>query len=64
MDPLHRKLLKLEIVDDKVAGEYVELFMGKEAGPRNEWIKENIDFSTKGDFFVEEVKERGQEINN
>lgn len=58
MDPQYRKLIKLSIVDDKVAGDMVELFMGKNAAPRNTWISENIDFSNKGDFFVEEVKNR------
>lgn len=59
MDPNHRKLFKLTIVNDQIAGEMVELFMGKNPAPRNEWIKENIDFSNKGDFFVEEVRNRG-----
>lgn len=58
MDPRYRKLLKLSIVDDKVAGDMVELFMGKNPAPRNTWISENVDFSNKGDFFVEEVKSR------
>lgn len=58
MDPHHRKLLKLLIVDDQIAGEMVELFMGKDPAPRNTWISENVDFSNKGDFFVEEVKSR------
>ena len=58
MDPQYRKLIKLSIVDDKVAGDMVELFMGKNAAPRNTWISENVDFSNKGDFFVEEVKNR------
>ena len=59
MDPKHRKLIQLTIEDDQVAGQMVELFMGKNAAPRNTWISENIDFSNKGDFFVEEVKARG-----
>ena len=59
MDPRYRKLLKLSIQDDRVAGDMVELFMGKNPAPRNAWISENVDFSNKGDFFVEEVKNRG-----
>ena len=59
MDPKKRKLIKLTINDHNIAQHYVELFMGKNAAPRNEWITENVDFSTKGDFFVEEVKNNG-----
>ena len=59
MDPRNRKLIKLSIQDDKVAGDMVELFMGKNPAPRNAWISENIDFSNKGDFFIEEVKNNG-----
>ena len=59
MDPRTRKLLKLKIIDDQIAGDMVELFMGKNPAPRNRWISENVDFSNKGDFFVEEVKSRG-----
>ena len=59
MDPNHRKLIKLTINDASIASKYVELFMGKDPSGRNTWIKENIDFSTKGDFFVEEVKNNG-----
>jgi topoisomerase IV subunit B len=59
MDPQHRKLIKLTINDADVASKYVELFMGKDPSGRNTWIKENVDFSTKGDFFVEEVKHNG-----
>ena len=59
MDPNHRKLIKLTINDASIASKYVELFMGKDPSGRNTWIKENVDFSTKGDFFVEEVKSNG-----
>ena len=59
MDPMNRKLIKLTINDPQIASHYVDLFMGKNAQPRNEWITENVDFSTKGDFFVEEVKNNG-----
>ncbi|MDD6302752.1 MAG: type IIA DNA topoisomerase subunit B [Bacillales bacterium] len=59
MDPMHRKLIRLTIEDADTAGKYVSLFMGKDASLRNDWIKENVDFSTKGDFFVEEVKNNG-----
>lgn len=59
MNPQYRKLIKLKIEDDKVAGDMVELFMGKNPAPRNAWITENIDFSNKGDFFIEEVKNNG-----
>ena len=59
MNPKYRKLIKLKIIDDKVAGDMVELFMGKNPAPRNTWITENIDFSNKGDFFIEEVKNNG-----
>ena len=56
MDPQFRKLLKVVITDDQKAGRYIDLFMGKDAAPRQEWINENIDFSDKSDFFIEEVK--------
>ena len=59
MDPNHRKLIKLTINDANIASKYVELFMGKDPSGRNTWIKENVDFSTKGDFFAEEVKNNG-----
>ena len=59
MDPNHRKLIKLTINDASIASKYVELFMGKDPSGRNTWIKENVDFSTKGDFFAEEVKNNG-----
>ena len=59
MDPNNRKLYRLAIEDDQIVGEMVEVFMGKNPASRNAWISENIDFSNKGDFFVEEVKNRG-----
>lgn len=59
MDPKYRKLLQVIITDDKKAHDMIELFMGKDAGPRYQWINENIDFSDKSDFFIEEVKQHG-----
>ena len=59
MDPKYRKLLQVVITDDNKANEMINLFMGKDAGPRYQWINENIDFSDKSDFFIEEVKQHG-----
>lgn len=59
MDPKYRKLLQVVITDDSKAHEMIDLFMGKDAGPRYQWINENIDFSDKSDFFIEEVKKHG-----
>ena len=50
MDPRTRKLIRLTMVDDALAGEMVETFMGDDAEPRAKWIDENIDFTDKSDF--------------
>ncbi len=55
MDPKHRKLLQVVINDDEEAKDKLNLFLGKDADRRKEWINNNIDFSTK-DTFTSEVK--------
>ena len=55
MDPEHRRLLKVMLVDDEDTHDKVNLFLGKDADRRKDWIDNNIDFSTQ-DSFTEEVK--------
>ena len=50
MDPRTRKLIRLTMVDDALAGEMIETFMGDDSEPRAKWIDENIDFTDKSDF--------------
>lgn len=55
MDPEHRKLLKVQILDDDEAYDKVNLFLGKDPEGRKDWIANNIDF-TNTDDFLSEVK--------
>lgn len=55
MDPEHRKLLKVMLVDDEDTHDKVNIFLGKDSDRRKDWIDNNIDFSTQ-DSFTEEVK--------
>ena len=55
MDPEHRRLLQVTIPDDEEAQDKVDLFLGKDADRRKEWIENNIDFNTT-DTFTKEVR--------
>ena len=50
MDPKRRRLIQITMPDDITAGDKIDLFMGKDASRRKDWINENIDFSNKDDF--------------
>ena len=52
MDPTRRRLIQITMPDDNVASDKIDLFMGKDASRRQQWINENIDFSDKSDFIA------------
>ena len=52
MDPKHRRLIQIKMNNEDSAGDKIDLFMGKDASRRQEWINENIDFSDKSDFIA------------
>ena len=52
MDPARRRLIQITMPNDDVASDKVDLFMGKDASRRQQWINENIDFSDKSDFIA------------
>lgn len=52
MDPARRRLIQITMPDDDVASDKIDLFMGKDASRRQQWINENIDFSDKSDFIA------------
>ena len=54
-DPEHRRLIQVTIPDDDEAQDKVDLFLGKDADRRKEWIENNIDFNTT-DTFTKEVR--------
>ena len=56
MDPEHRKLLKVLIVDDEDAHDKVNIFLGKDSDRRKDWIENNIDFNTTDTFTTEVVR--------
>jgi topoisomerase IV subunit B len=56
MDIEHRKLLKVNIVDDEDAHDKVNIFLGKDSDRRKDWIENNIDFNTIDTFTTEVVR--------
>lgn len=58
MDPKRRRLIQIIMPDDMSAGDKIDLFMGKDASRRQEWINENIDFSDKNDFMMISKEEK------
>ena len=52
MDPTRRRLIQITMPDDNAASDKIDLFMGKDASRRQQWINENIDFSDKSDFIA------------
>lgn len=57
MDPNRRRLILVKMEDENLAGDKIDLFMGRDASRRQTWINENIDFSDKSDFISIKNKE-------
>ena len=56
MDIEHRKLLKVNIIDDEDAHDKVNIFLGKDSDRRKDWIENNIDFNVSDTFTAEVAK--------
>ncbi len=59
MDIEHRKLLKVNIIDDEDSHDKVNIFLGKDSDRRKDWIENNIDFNTT-DTFTMEVEKKNE----
>ena len=59
MDIEHRKLLKVNILDDEDSHDKVNIFLGKDSDRRKDWIENNIDFNTT-DMFTMEVEKKNE----